>query len=117
MLYICVQKGDGNLKKKIQTALRPGRAAFYVLFLLFAACGLYFSKPYGFIGMAIVIICGLSYATLMTLYIVPILYDILFKKPPLNVDIGSDKDLDDIPDDAAEFIAAQSSAAQPQPEA
>jgi len=68
-------------------------------------------------GMAIVIICGLSYATLMTLYIVPILYDILFKKPPLNVDIGSDKDLDDIPDDAAEFIAAQSSAAQPQPEA
>ena len=56
MLYICVQKGDGNLKKKIQTALRPGRAAFYVLFLLFAACGLYFSKPYGFIGMAIVII-------------------------------------------------------------
>ena len=68
-------------------------------------------------GMAIVIICGLSYATLMTLYIVPILYDILFKKPPLNVDIGSDKDLDDIPDDAAEFIAAQSSAAQSQPEA
>ena len=58
-------------------------------------------------GMAIVIICGLSYATLMTLYIVPILYDILFKKPPLNVDIGSDDDLDDIPDDAAEFIAAQ----------
>ena len=44
-------------------------------------------------------------------------YDILFKKPPLNVDIGSDEDLDDIPDDAAEFIAAQSSAAQPQPEA
>ena len=56
-------------------------------------------------GMAIVIICGLSYATLMTLYIVPILYDILFKKPPLNVDIGSEEDLDDIPDDAAEFLA------------
>ena len=74
-------------------------------------------KNVGPAGMAIVIICGLSYATLMTLYIVPILYDILFKKPPLNVDIGSDKDLDDIPDDAAEFIAAQSSAAQPQPEA
>ena len=58
-------------------------------------------------GMAIVIICGLSYATLMTLYIVPILYDMLFKKPPLNVDVGSDDDLDDIPDDAAEFLAAQ----------
>ena len=65
-------------------------------------------------GMAIVIICGLSYATLMTLYIVPILYDIMFKKPPLNVDVGGD-DLDDIPDDAAEFIAAQN--AQPTPEA
>ena len=65
-------------------------------------------------GMAIVIICGLSYATLMTLYIVPILYDVLFKKPPLSVDVGSDDDLDDIPDDAAEFIAAQG-AAQPQP--
>ena len=60
-------------------------------------------------GMAIVIICGLSYATLMTLYIVPILYDILFKKPPLDVDVGGDE-LDDIPDDAAEFIAAQSAA-------
>ena len=64
-------------------------------------------------GMAIVIICGLSYATLMTLYIVPILYDILFRKPPLNVDVGSDEELDDIPDDAAEYIA-QSSSAQPE---
>ena len=68
-------------------------------------------------GMAIVIICGLSYATLMTLYIVPILYDVLFKKPPLSVDVGSDDDLDDIPDDAAEFIAAQKSAGTAQPEA
>ena len=58
-------------------------------------------------GMAIVIICGLSYATLMTLYVVPILYDLLFKKPPLNIDVGSD-DLDDIPDDAAEYIAQNS---------
>ena len=64
-------------------------------------------------GMAIVIICGLSYATLMTLYIVPILYDILFRKPPLNVDVGSDDELADIPDDAAEYIA-QSSSAQPE---
>ena len=71
-------------------------------------------------GMAIVIICGLSYATLMTLYIVPILYDILFKKPPLVVDVGDDG-MDDIPDDAAEYIAQSNAArqeAQPaQPEA
>ena len=71
-------------------------------------------------GMAIVIICGLSYATLMTLYIVPILYDILFKKPPLVVDVGDDG-MDDIPDDAAEYIAQSNATrqeAQPaQPEA
>ena len=62
-------------------------------------------------GMAIVIIFGLTYATLMTLYVVPLMYDILFKKPPLNVDIG-DENLDDIPDDAAEYIAQN--AAQPE---
>ena len=66
-------------------------------------------------GMAIVIICGLSYATLMTLYIVPLLYDILFKKPPLVVDVGDDG-MDDIPDDAAEYIA-QANAGKAQTEA
>ncbi len=55
-------------------------------------------------GMAIVIIGGLTYATLMTLYIVPVVYDILFKRNPKVVDIGSEN-LDDVPDDAAEFIA------------
>ena len=55
-------------------------------------------------GMAIVIIGGMLYATLMTLIIVPIIYDILFKRQPRVVDIGSDN-LDDVPDDAAEFIA------------
>ena len=66
-------------------------------------------------GMAIVIICGLSYATLMTLYIVPLLYDILFKRPPLVVDVGDDG-MDDIPDDAAEYIA-QANAGKAQTEA
>lgn len=55
-------------------------------------------------GMAIVIIGGLLYATLMTLIIVPVLYDIFFKRNPRVVDIGSEN-LDDVPDDAAEFIA------------
>ncbi len=54
-------------------------------------------------GMGIVIIGGLAYATLMTLFIVPVIYDILFKKKPVNVDIGSE-DLNDIPDDAAEYL-------------
>ncbi|MBO4609602.1 MAG: efflux RND transporter permease subunit [Lachnospiraceae bacterium] len=54
-------------------------------------------------GMGIVIIGGLAYATLMTLFIVPVIYDILFRKQPLDIDTGSEN-LDDIPDDAAEFL-------------
>ena len=42
----------------------------------------------------------------MTLFIIPVMYDILFKKQPLDVNIGSES-LDDIPDDAAEYLAAQ----------
>ena len=56
-------------------------------------------------GMAIVIIGGLSYATLMTLFIVPVLYDLFYRKPPVNIDVGDDG-MDDLPDDAAEFAAA-----------
>ena len=47
------------MKKKIQTALRPGRAVFYVLFFAFAAVGLYFSRPYGLVGMATVVVLRL----------------------------------------------------------
>ena len=54
-------------------------------------------------GMAIVIASGLIYATLMTLYIIPVMYDIFFRRAPLSVDTGDD--LEDAPDDAAEFIA------------
>ena len=38
-------------------------------------------------GMAIVIMGGLTYATFMTLFIVPVIYDILFKKAPLAVNV------------------------------
>lgn len=55
-------------------------------------------------GMSVVIVGGLAYATLTTLYIIPILYDMMFKKAPLVIDVGGDN-LDDVPDDAAEFIA------------
>ena len=73
-------------------------------------------------GMAIVIIGGLSYATLMTLFIVPVLYDLFYRKPPVNIDVGDDG-MDDLPDDAAEFAAefaarraAEQPASAPQPE-
>jgi multidrug efflux pump subunit AcrB len=55
-------------------------------------------------GMAVVVAGGLIYATLMTLFIIPVMYDILYRRQPKEVDVGSD-DLDDVPDDAAEFIA------------
>jgi len=55
-------------------------------------------------GMALVIAGGLAYATLMTLFIIPVMYDIMFKKQPLDIDTGSDTELDDIPNDAEEFL-------------
>ena len=56
-------------------------------------------------GMGIVIAAGLLYSTLMTLYIVPIMYDIFYKKPPMQVDIGDD--LDKALDDAAAYLAGR----------
>lgn len=55
-------------------------------------------------GMAIVVAGGLLYATLMTLFIIPVMYDILFKRKPIQVDLGSEN-LDDVPDDAADYLA------------
>lgn len=53
-------------------------------------------------GMAIVVIGGLLYATFMTLFIVPVMYDIFFRRKELKeVDIG--EDLEDEVDEAAEF--------------
>ncbi len=46
-------------------------------------------------GMAIVTIGGLAYATLMTLFIVPVLYDILFRRELKPVDLGDLESLDD----------------------
>ena len=54
-------------------------------------------------GMALVVAGGLFYATFMTLFIIPVMYDILYRKEVLVVDVGDDS-IDDAPDDAAEFI-------------
>ena len=56
-------------------------------------------------SMAIVVVSGLSYATLMTLFIVPVIYDILYRRSPTHVDVGDDG-MDDLPDDAAELAAS-----------
>ena len=43
-------------------------------------------------GMAVVVAFGLLYATLMTLFIIPVMYDILYRKQPKEIDID-DTDL------------------------
>ena len=43
-------------------------------------------------GMAVVVAVGLLYATLMTLFIVPVMYDILYRKQPKVIDV-EDSDL------------------------
>ncbi|XCP84168.1 efflux RND transporter permease subunit [Roseburia hominis] len=46
-------------------------------------------------GMATVTIGGLTYATFMTLFIVPVLYDIFFRRELKVVDVDSDVDTDE----------------------
>ncbi len=54
-------------------------------------------------SMAIVVSFGLLYATFMTLFIVPVLYDILYRKRPKVIDVGDDN-LDEVPDETADLL-------------
>ena len=49
-------------------------------------------------GMAIVIIGGLVYATFMTLFIVPALYDIFYRKKLKKIDLGDEDTLNEVDD-------------------
>lgn len=55
--------------------------------------------------MAIVVCFGLIYATFMTLFVIPVMYDILYRKTPKVVDVGDDN-LDEVPDETVEVIKA-----------
>lgn len=46
-------------------------------------------------GMAIVTIGGLAYATLMTLFIVPVFYDIFYRRKMKKIDLGEEETLND----------------------
>lgn len=46
-------------------------------------------------GMAIVTIGGLAYATLMTLFIVPVFYDIFYRRKMKKIDLGDEENLQD----------------------
>lgn len=49
-------------------------------------------------GMAIVTIGGLAYATLMTLFIVPVFYDIFYRRKLKKVDLGDEESLNEADD-------------------
>ncbi|MBQ4373794.1 MAG: efflux RND transporter permease subunit, partial [Lachnospiraceae bacterium] len=53
-------------------------------------------------GMAVVVAAGLLYATLMTLFVVPIMYDILYRGEPKNIDVGDD--LDEAPNEVSDDL-------------
>ena len=46
-------------------------------------------------GMAITVIGGLLYGTFMTLFLVPVLYDLFFRRDLKKVDIGDEKNLEE----------------------
>lgn len=56
-------------------------------------------------GMAAVVVGGLLYATFMTLYVVPVMYDLLYRRVPYEVDLGPDN-IDDDPGDAQAYLEA-----------
>ena len=60
-------------------------------------------------GMAVVVVGGLLYATFMTLYVVPVMYDILYRRVPREVDLG-DGSIDDDPGDAQAYLEAMQNA-------
>ena len=55
--------------------------------------------------MALVVAGGLLYGTFMTLFVIPIVYDIICRKPLVTIDIGSE--IDNAEDDAAAFLEAK----------
>lgn len=86
-----------------KTRMRP--ILMTALTTILSMCMMIFSRQAGNSmgrGMAIVVVGGLLYATLMTLFIIPVMYDIFYRKQPHQVDVGED-DLDEILDEAQEY--------------
>ncbi len=87
-----------------RTRMRPILAT--ALTTIISMCALIFSTEIGASmerGMALVVAGGLLYATFMTLFVVPVIYDIANRKPMVPIDVGGDADED--ADDAAAYIA------------
>ena len=76
-----------------KTRMRP--ILVTALTTILSMCALIFNPAIGASlqrGMALVVAGGLLYATIMTLLVVPIVYDIMSRKPLKVIDIGSDID-------------------------
>ena len=90
-----VATGQARMRPILMTALTT----------ILAMCAMIFSQEVGAgmqRGMALVVAGGLLYGTLMTLFVVPIIYDIFSRKPLRPIDLGGD--IDDEADDAAAVI-------------
>lgn len=84
-----VETGKARMRPILMTALTT----------ILAMMTMAFSKDASAVmsrGMVIVTIGGLAYATLMTLYIVPVMYDIFFRREIKEVDIGDENDFSDL---------------------
>jgi HAE1 family hydrophobic/amphiphilic exporter-1 len=81
-----VETGKARMRPILMTALTTILAMTTMAFSQNAAASM--GK-----GMAIVTIGGLAYATIMTLYIVPVLYDLLFRRELKKVDLGDETTL------------------------
>lgn len=88
--------GKARMRPIIMTALTT----------IISMCALIFNQQIGASmerGMALVVAGGLLYATFMTLFVVPILYDLFNRKPMKPIDVG--EDVESEADDAQAYIA------------
>lgn len=80
-----IEAGKTRMRPILMTALTTILGLMTMLFGL--GTGTDMLQP-----MAAVMIGGLTYATALTMFVVPLLYDIMCKKPPKVVDVGDSKE-------------------------
>ncbi len=78
-----LETGRARVRPVLMTALTTILAMSTMAFGV--GMGAEMSQP-----MAVVTIGGLSYATLLTLVVVPVMYDVFHKKPMHNIDVGDE---------------------------
>lgn len=78
-----IETGKTRMRPILMTALTTILAMTTMAFS--TGMGAELSRP-----MALVTMGGLGYATLLTLFIVPVFYDLMFRKPLKKIDVGDD---------------------------